>query len=340
MKEENRINFVHMEDTQEVLEVAHMTSTNVILYGKGGYGKSGFSEQFFKDKGLRISVIRGHSGTKVEELTGIPNMDKLLNDSEFELAFNKSPFKDAEVLILEEFLDVQPEVSASLKDIISAGGLRTKTMFLPSDVKIIVMCTNKAPDEISATDSLNAFYRERFPIHHKVEWKNNPAKYYFDLLQANTALQTDEATKLSHICSRLKVSPRISMSAAKMVSKSGDFKTVKLINDFKNFPIDDILSAVDDNEEVSRFEDMIKDTLHVINKYKNNLGALLYVKDILSEFTTTEDVPDKRAGSFFTLLNSVNLRIKEIQLTYKVDLYAEIKNEIDEVFRNFKNKTT
>jgi len=221
-----KIKFVHMDDTIQVIQLAMSTETNLILYGKGGYGKSELSKQMLKDAGYKVNTIVGHSGTQVEQLFGIPNMKKLMDDSEYELAFEKSPFINADVLILEEFLDVPPDVSSALKDVISEGGYRAKNKFIKSNVKFIIICTNKSPDEMESTDSYNAFYKERFPLHHEVVWRNHPTKYYEDLFKYNTELENEAIVTLSQICSAAKISPRLALTAAAFYEKTKDFASI------------------------------------------------------------------------------------------------------------------
>ena len=125
----------------------------------------------------------GYSGMDVEALLGIPNIKKLMDESEYEVAFEKTIFNNSGALILEEFLDVKPTVAAALKDIITEGGFRMGNQIVPSKVGPIVICSNKSPNEVSVNDSTAAFYKERFPLSRRVVWETYSAEDYYKLLQ-------------------------------------------------------------------------------------------------------------------------------------------------------------
>ena len=326
-----------MDDTIQVIQLAMSTETNLILYGKGGYGKSELSKQMLKDAGYKVNTIVGHSGTQVEQLFGIPNMKKLMDDSEYELAFEKSPFINADVLILEEFLDVPPDVSSALKDVISEGGYRAKNKFIKSNVKFIIICTNKSPDEMESTDSYNAFYKERFPLHHEVVWRNHPTKYYEDLFKYNTELENEAIVTLSQICSAAKISPRLALTAAAFYEKTKDFASIGHINGFKHLDIQELSKHIVIRNKVQQFDEMIRSVLVLIDKHRDNIGVLLYIKDEVENFTTDTNLENERAGSFFTLINSINMKIKSIHFTFKSEIDAKHKREVDEIFANIKD---
>lgn len=328
-----------MDSTRQMLKLAIDTETNLILYGKGGYGKSELSKQVLEDNGLKVSTIVGHSGTQVEQLFGIPNMKKLMDESEYEIAFEKSPFQNADVLILEEFLDVPPDVSAALKDVVSAGGYRSKDKFIASKVKFIIICTNKSPKDMESTDSYNAFYLERFPLHHEVVWKNHPAKYYYDLFVSNTELEETAIGTISQICEKAAVSPRLALKASEFYTKTKSYKDIKFINGFTSLNTEALSENIQEHSDVQKFDNMIRNALAAINKYADNLGALLYIKDKVEYFTTNTELADLRAGSFFTLINSINIKIKAIHFDLRIEIQGQIKHEINEIFTHIKNST-
>lgn len=329
-----------MESTRQMLQLAIDTETNLILYGKGGYGKSELSKQVLEDQGFKVSTIVGHAGTQVEQLFGIPDMQKLMNESEYEIAFEKSPFQNADVLILEEFLDVPPDVSAALKDVVSSGGYRSKDRFIKSNIKFIVICTNKAPKDMESTDSYNAFYVERFPLHHEVIWKNHPAKCYYDLFSENTELDESPKVTISKICEKAQVSPRLALKAADFYTKTKDYANIRHINGFTGLNTQALSANILERSDIEKFEDMIRGALRLINKYSDNLGVLLHLKEQVEYFTTNVELVDSRAGSFFTLVNSINNKIKAIHFDIKSDIHSQIKEEVDEVFTHLQDPST
>ncbi|MCK5788224.1 MAG: AAA family ATPase, partial [Chlamydiia bacterium] len=174
----NDTHFVHMDDTKAVLKLAIQTGKNLILYGPGGYGKSDLVKFTLDALKIKYNYVVGDKTMPPEKLLGTVDFTKLTEESEFRVAFEKSPFLGAEVLVLEEFLDVAPDTAAALKDVISSGGHKYKDIFIPSDVKLVIITSNKAPDELATNDSLKAFYNERFLLHHRVDWEVKSAKMY------------------------------------------------------------------------------------------------------------------------------------------------------------------
>jgi len=337
MKGKNEINFVHMDTTRQKLELATATNTNIILYGPGGFGKTEFVKDFLDKKGLTYSTVIGNKSLRLEELVGVADVSRFMNDSEFEVAFNKSPFMGADVLLLEEFLDVPDDIAAALKDIVSEGGFRTKTKFIASDIKQIIICTNRAPGDVLQTDSNKAFFNERFPIHHKVEWKEMSAKKYFDLLSSNTPLKETECNIISFLCQKAKVSPRIALKAAEIFNITKRYEDIQSVNGFTNLDIVNIVNNMLEKQEIKTITNSLNNVLLIINRYSKNLGVLIYLKDAIEEITFDDGVLSERAMSYITIKNSINLKIKDIHFNKKIDVDKSIRDEIDEVLRDLKN---
>lgn len=329
-----------MEGTKDILELAVDTETNIILYGPGGYGKSKFVKHFLKEKGLSCSYVVGSKDLELEQLIGIPDMSQILNDSKHEIAFKNSPFMGADVLLLEEFLDVPDHIAAALKDVISAGGLRTRDKLIKSDIKHIIICTNRSPEEVPKTDSNKAFFIDRFPIHYKVDWEIKSAKKYYDLLKTNTNLTDRESTVLSRICEEAKVSPRLVLRAAKMYKHTGTISSVKVINGFRDIDVESIAEDVTLKFNIKFFTDSLNKMLTLINTHRNDIGILLSIQDEIEDFSLSVDLPEERMISFNTVSNTLKLKIKNLETALMNETPDEIKLNINETFRNFKNTAT
>jgi len=335
MKEKKKINFVHVEDTIEVINLAIDTKTNLVLYGKGGYGKTELVKRVLQDRGLTYSTVVGNKDTSLESLIGVTDVKKFIDESELKVAFEKSPFMGADVLLLEEFLDVPEEIASALKDVISEGGLRTKTDFIEADIKQVIICTNKAPEDVSYNDSIKAFYMERFPLHHKVEWKNNPRVYYYDLLKGNTDLDEKALNVISYICSKTEVSPRIALEAAKIYKLTGSFEKLKFVNGLKDVDIIGLSAEIERKETIKSFTEFLTKINVLVDKYRDNIGALLLIKGKLLD-NDYESIPE-RMMAFSTLRISVTNKISNLKIKLTNDTDFIIKEEIDEAFRNTKD---
>ena len=66
--------YVYMDSTKEVLRIALETDTNVILYGKGGHGKSELSLDFLRSRGIEPFVLTMGSGMNTDRLFGGLNL--------------------------------------------------------------------------------------------------------------------------------------------------------------------------------------------------------------------------------------------------------------------------
>lgn len=265
MKEKVGKTFFDMDHVVEVLYRGIISHKNIILYGPGGFGKTTIVKEFLKQANINYSTIVGYEDMDVEGLLGIPNMDKLLNKSIYETAFDRTAFANPGILILEEFLDVNPKTAIALKDIITEGGLRQGGMFTESKVASIIICSNKSPYELSTDHSTTAFYKERFPIVCNLSWKDFSYERYEAYLQkiipATIYNKNKETyTVLAELAYRTSeenavVSPRVVKDAAEFL-KANDFKieTLKLIDGLNTEIIDEVFSAVVYRTEESKLQ--------------------------------------------------------------------------------------
>jgi CO dehydrogenase nickel-insertion accessory protein CooC1 len=336
MKEINDKHFVHMDGTKKVLKLALDTNMNLILYGPGGYGKTELVKYTLNSLNIPFNVVVGYKNMMVEALLGIPNMKKLIEKSEYEIAFKKSPFVGAKILILEEFMDVLPETAAALKDVLTEGGYRYKGKFIESDIDIVIIITNKSPEEINDDDSIKAFYNERFPLHYRVDWEVKSAKKYHDLLTMNTNLEEDQISLLSYVFEKAKPSPRIGLAAAKIYASTNDLSTLEDIRDFAGIDLKGFSKSIDKRQKIQKFESMLRQIISISTKYRDNLGILLYIKELLDDFVLENDLTENRTMALITVRNSLNSYIKELNFEFKLNIDKQIREKIDEIFRNFK----
>lgn len=175
--------FVYHENTVRAVYTGLSMNMNVFLSGPGGYGKSTIVKHILDIYKIPYHTVIGYKDMPVDALLGIPNMDKLLKDSEYEIDFSKSIFCTPGVLIGEEFTDLAPHTATALKDILTERGFRDKKGKTESLISCMIICANKSAIEVSDDVSKLAFYEERFPIIAEVTWKSFAAKNYFALLR-------------------------------------------------------------------------------------------------------------------------------------------------------------
>lgn len=265
--------FVYQEETIRKLYTALSTGHNILLYGLGGFGKSVVVKSFCKELGIPLICKVGYKDMNPEELLGIPNMKKLLDESKYETAFENSVFAIPGLLLLEEFGDVSESTVAALKDILTEKGFREGSIKKESLIGSVIITSNKTPDELVTSDTTAALYKERFPIRHNTVWssfnKEDYSKYfscvYKDIYKAKKA----ECDLIARLCSDTTdvVSPRIAGVAVTIMDKLG-LEYITTITDIETNKI----SEYKDKIELDRKLNKERDNLDIIREYVHNIN--------------------------------------------------------------------
>ncbi len=250
--------FYNVDDVIEFLYNAIIAGGNGILHGPGGFGKSEITKAFFKYFGITPLIVVGHSGTDIESLLGIPNIKKLTDESVHEIAFEKSVFSKAGILIFEEFLDVKPSVASALKDIITEGGYRRGDEFIHSKVGSMFICSNKAPEEVVIDFSTAAFYKERFPYSKYVIWNDYSSIVYLDLFKLVYSdifeKEISSFKLIAELCagscsSDVIISPRMAFNTINLFLINKDVNSLNMITSIDTSKINEIQTALRLEEE-------------------------------------------------------------------------------------------
>lgn len=175
--------FVFQNKAVKAIYTGLSMNMNVFLSGPGGYGKSTLIKYILNVYNIPYHTVIGYKDMPVDALLGIPNMDKLLNESKYEIAFENSVFHKPGILIGEEFTDILPSTSAVLKDILTEKGYRNKNGKIESLVACMIIAANKSAEEVSDDESKKALYEGRFPIKVDVSWTVHTADRYLKLLK-------------------------------------------------------------------------------------------------------------------------------------------------------------
>ncbi len=278
--------FVFHGETVKTLYYALAAGENAILYGPGGFGKSLVVDFVLDTLGIPRSTKVGYKGMQPEELFGLPNMKKLMEESDYEIAFDKSVFVNPGCLVLEEFLDADPSTGAALKDILSQGGMRDKMKFTESLISSVIICSNKSPEDFSNNDdSLKAFYEDRFPIRLKVQWSSFDKKNYLSFLKVYFGEKfkdfKTEMDVLATICasSRKTISPRLASKAGNMIVSNG-LESLSVITDLDTQNLTELMEhGVVKNRLLKQENLIIRIEKEALNELLNPIG---YMK--LSEY--------------------------------------------------------
>jgi MoxR-like ATPase len=257
--------FVFMEDVGKVLNLAINTEENVILYGKGGYGKSEFTMEFLNELGIEPYVITMGSGMTTDRLFGGLDLQKFNETGKIEYLVENS-FMNHEYVIFEELFDAPDFILEQLKDILSSGCFRNGNQLFPIQTRVIVCCTNKTRDEFAKNNSLKALM-ERFPLELEVKWDNHNRITYEKLLQTKLGFADPMLTYIleQYAMSGKIISPRIAIKASKIIAQSGP-DSLNFIADFSSQP-EVLKSSLAKFKSIFEIDDLVKTMQESIAKF-------------------------------------------------------------------------
>jgi MoxR-like ATPase/uncharacterized protein YfkK (UPF0435 family) len=163
--------FINTSGISEVFKNALSNDMNLVVYGKGGFGKSEMCDALFNVAELkdRVFIKSLSEATTEEDLFGGINMKKMTDEGIIEYNCHNS-FANKEIVIFEEIFDANPRVLAALKDTLTSKEIRNGNQRFPIKTKIIIGLTNKTYDEVIEDDSTEAL-TQRFPISYKLQYE-------------------------------------------------------------------------------------------------------------------------------------------------------------------------
>lgn len=284
-------NFIFTEEVGKALDLAFITGENVILYGKGGFGKSEMAEAYLRGKKVDIYIKTMGNGTTTDSLFGGIDIKEFNDTGKIEYLVENS-FMNHEYVILEELFDAPDYILEQLKDILTSKVFRNGTQTFPIKTKLIICCTNKSREEFSKNDSLKALM-ERFPLELKVEWDNYTRDTY-DKLFRHVLKSSDN--ELCYILEKLAqngsvISPRTAIKAAKIVNSCG-IDCLDFIADFsgKNTPL--VKAEIEKFKNVKiltsyikRIDELITESASIV---LDTLENIKHAKTLLKEIETKE----------------------------------------------------
>ena len=300
--------FIYHEEATRRIYAALATGKNGILYGPGGFGKSVLVKAICKYLGLPVIYKVGYEGMTPEELLGVPDMTKLLEESKYETAFENSVFSKPGILVLEEGLDADASCLATLKDVLTEKGFREGDTKKESLIASVLICGNKTPEDVSINDSTKAFYQERFPYRHNMVWKNfSNVNYqnFFKVYYKDKYLENRELLMLvAKLCSNSEnsISPRVATQAADTALELG-VEFLDTVTDLDTSLISEMIHQVKkEAEQLTETEllDRIQfNVVDIINKLRteSNINVILkhrftlsLIKDSMEDYDFTNDV--------------------------------------------------
>lgn len=213
--------FVFMDTVKHVLDVSMITRKNLILFGKGGYGKSEFTMDYLKEHNIDPYVITMGTGMTTDRLFGGLDLKTFNDTGKIEYLVENS-FMNHEYVIFEELFDAPDFILEQLKDILSSGIFRNGGQQFEIKTEVIVCCTNKTREEFAKNASLRALM-ERFPLEQEVKWSNYNRITYSKLLETKLGFADPMLTYILECYAQggHTISPRIAIVAATIIDKCG-----------------------------------------------------------------------------------------------------------------------
>lgn len=317
--------FVFMEQTIKVLNVALATSENLILFGKGGYGKSEVTVEFLKSHGINPYIMTMGTGTTTEKLFGGFDINTFNQTGKMEYLVENS-FMNHEYVIFEELFDAPDFILEQLKDILSSGVFRNGSQYFPIKTQLIICCTNKTREEFAKNNSLKALM-ERFPLEFQVKWDSHTKADYEKLLVKKLGSADPLLTHILEAYAKANqiISPRIALTAAEVLAAYG-LECLKFIADFSSKPeiLTDALRSFEGALKFSKLKENIARDKAIINK----AVSMDPTKTSMSEVAAVKKAMT-RLEAFSLELDT--LELDEANIEEKIVLQHDVKEDVKEV---------
>lgn len=162
--------FIMAEAFSIAVKDAFQTGSNMIVFGKGGFGKSEMISEIMRTPGLegRTFTMSLNEATTVEHLMGGINMKSLTDKGSIEYLCENS-WANKEIVVFEEMFDAPANVLMALKDSLTSGYVRNGNQLFKIKTKIVFGLTNKSPKEVSSEPSFEAL-TQRFPMQYIMQY--------------------------------------------------------------------------------------------------------------------------------------------------------------------------
>jgi len=323
VKPEFEKRFVHYEQVLDVLctgysdyEPGKGFGSNIILSGRGGFGKSQMSQLFaetvLKGKLEELFINSFGASSSDEAVWGEINLRELREGDRINYHLQDS-FINHTIAILEEALDLPGRILDDMKDTISARCFRRGLK--PFDMKTVcvVICTNQDPEVFRSKNRSSEAFLSRFPLDHIVEWPSYDAKSYRKMYERQLPGLIDLAPMFAQIVAGLSdgregVSPREALDLMKLVVSRGRSRGRAVIveDDFK------ILSyGTRFRQEADRIEGLVDDAMRECGAAVKLSGLRWEAEELIRRIEQTKE--PGAMMSYMTKLEEVRDKIHALK---------------------------
>lgn len=168
--------------------------SNVILFGRGGYGKSEIVKLFFELINADAKAFDFSKDSTVESMLGGQNLAVWQEDGDIFYNLHNSSFAH-QFVRWEEALSAPSSVLTAFRNPLTDGKYVQNQQVFQVKTQFIVICTNRLPDDFKGDEDMEAFL-QRFPYQRTVDWSHLDAyqlteAYNFVVNKAGGASFTD-----------------------------------------------------------------------------------------------------------------------------------------------------
>lgn len=287
--------FIYSNNVVDVLMTGIEMQKNIILYGRGGHGKSEITTLVLDslyDKGIlkeKAFVQAFGDGLTEEKLFGGLNIKKYKEQGLIE-HLPEFSFMNHEVVVFEEIFDAPANILLSLKDIMTSGQFRQGNETFKVKTKVIIGLTNKSKTDFAVDDDSLKALAERFPLTLKVEWADYNSGSFRKLFKKvlGDTFCNDNFSKLSTLSDIIAtnnlegatfVSPRTAVAAAQLFCAGKPLEYIseidpKVINDYNTKVVDAKLTQEQQEfiDKINKFIDA--EELEIVSESEEFLQAL------------------------------------------------------------------
>lgn len=340
--------FIFVDDMVDILFAGIQANKNVILWGRGGHGKSEVTELVFNElyKAELIDELpfiqAFGDGLTEEKLFGGMNIKKYKEEGKIEYLPENS-FMSKKYVIFEEIFDAPASVLLSLKDIMTSKKFRQGNEVYDVKTELIIGLTNKSKTEFAEKDESLKALAERFPLTLNVEWNNYSKSNFIKLF--NKVLGEDvykqNSNKLSELANILDlnnsggstfVSPRTAVAAADLHLRGKKLEYISEIDP-------DIIKEYNKKKRDTKFNALFENLLNNIDSYidQNDLSTVDQNEEFLEHLSKVEEeIGGDPIETNFNDENSIKKKkIKIAKAKYILNIIDRIGNTEGEQRKQF-----
>ena len=220
--------FVHYEPVLDALlnawsefEEGSDIGANLILWGRGGFGKSEMARTFAETLKLTAFIQSFGASSSEEAVWGELDLSQLRDGDSIRFHLERS-FLNYQFVILEEAFDLPGRILDDMKDTISARCFRRGVVQEPMKTRTLVVCTNHDPATIRKRSTSADAFIQRFALEVKVEWPKYDVDDYRKMYERQMPDYADLAPLFSNIMAGVSslgapIAPREALDALRTV---------------------------------------------------------------------------------------------------------------------------